>query len=529
MVRSSKTPSKEKLGKPLKSLFIFGISGHVGERLASMTEASGEFELVTGSALRGKFAENADLSKGGLNERGVAALARCSHVVSTVAPLAKVGADPILRTCGPLLSELAQNGTMVWFGYLSTTAVYGDHQGRMVDEDRDVGPSMDRGIWRFQSEQGWRATGCPLHVFRLPGIYGPGTGPLAKAPSAKQLIVKHDHVFCRVHVDDICRALLLSMHKPNPGRVYNVCDDEPAPSHIVSLYACKLLGIPAPPQVDFAHADVSDMVKSFYSESRRISNDRLKRELGFVPMYPSFREGMQAQMEEQEKQQQEKQALTDLKPSPTSELLAQSQTSVALTGASPAAPPPQYKSWMTWLLLKLKHFLRYVWWILWKRQRTVAVLVDNGSLRPGATLGMRRLARLVQVQTGVRTVPISARFADRISSDLLDGQPAQVLCKSALELAAGRQAVLRIIPLFLGPSDVVVKDLPALVETPAKTIASPMVDLQEQAASCLVTECLARAVLALRMTQPVRVVLVDHGSPNPNICRIRRALAARLR
>src|SRR5690606_21126144 len=131
-----------------------------------------------------------------------------------------------------------------WVGYLSTTGVYGDHGGGWVDEGTPVAPATRRGAWRVAAEAAWRGlaeeTGLPLHVFRLAGIYGPGRGPFRKLrEGTARRIVKPGQVFSRIHVEDIARVLEASMARPDPGAIYNVCDDDPAPPEAVIEEAAR--------------------------------------------------------------------------------------------------------------------------------------------------------------------------------------------------------------------------------------------------------------------------------------------------
>jgi nucleoside-diphosphate-sugar epimerase len=154
---------------------------------------------------------------------------------------------------------------------------------------------MPRTRRRVAAEGHWQASGLPVHVFRLAGIYGPGRNALdaARAGTARR-IVKPGQVFGRVHVEDIVQALRASIARPNPGAVYNVADDEPAPPQEVIGFACALLGIEPPPEVPFAEAELSPMAQSFYADNRRIDNARIKRELGVILRYPTYRDGLRA-------------------------------------------------------------------------------------------------------------------------------------------------------------------------------------------------------------------------------------------
>lgn len=224
-------------------------------------------------------------------------IAAATHLLSSVAP--DEGGDPVLRDWGQAIAEAAP--CLAWAGYLSTTGVYGDHRGGWVEEDTPLVPATRRGRMRVEAEAAWRAIpGLPLHVFRLAGIYGPGRGPFAKlrAGTARR-IVKPGQVFSRIHVDDIAGALRLSIERPEPGAVYNLCDDDPAPPQDVLAFAAELLGSPPPPEVPFEEADLSPMARSFYAESKRVRNDRIKA-LGLRLRHPDHRSGLRAVLEAEE-------------------------------------------------------------------------------------------------------------------------------------------------------------------------------------------------------------------------------------
>ena len=195
--------------------------------------------------------------------------------------------------------EIARLPKLEWVGYLSTLGVYGDRDGAFVDEKTELRPSSIRGTRRVRAEGDWQAMyrdrGVPSHIFRLAGIYGPGRSAIdsVKAGIARR-ILKPGHAFSRVHVDDIIATILASFEKPNPGSIYNVVDDEAAPSHEVIAYACRLLGRDPPPLVPFDEANLSPMSLSFYSENKRVKNDKIKTELGVELKYPNYRVGLEA-------------------------------------------------------------------------------------------------------------------------------------------------------------------------------------------------------------------------------------------
>ena len=221
---------------------------------------------------------------------GALPLERATHVLSSVAP--GEGGDPVIAETGDAL-RAAQH--LEWVGYLSTTGVYGDRDGDWVDEASELLPSTRRGQARVDAEAAWQALDLPLHIFRLAGIYGPGRGPFEKVRNGTaRRIIKQGQVFSRIHVDDIAHILAASIERPNPGAIYNLCDDDPAPPQDVIEHAAKLLGLPVPPAVPFEDADLPPMARSFYAESKRVRNDRIKDELGINLLYPTYREGLSA-------------------------------------------------------------------------------------------------------------------------------------------------------------------------------------------------------------------------------------------
>ena len=219
----------------------------------------------------------------------VPALNAATHLLISAAPDAE--GDPVLRA---LAGEIAaRKDQFDWVGYLSTTGVYGDHGGDWVDEDTALTPATKRGIARVEAEAAWAELDLPLHIFRLAGIYGPGRGPFAKVRSGTaRRIIKPGQVFSRTHVEDIAQVLWASINRPNPGAAYNVCDDDPAPPEDVIAHAAELLGLPVPEAEDFETAEMTPMARSFYAESKKVRNNRIKDELGVVLRYPDYRVGL---------------------------------------------------------------------------------------------------------------------------------------------------------------------------------------------------------------------------------------------
>jgi len=220
------------------------------------------------------------------------AIAKATHVLISIAPGAE--GDPVLAHYAPTIAAAAPH--LKWVGYLSTTGVYGDHQGGWVDERTPLTPTTERGRVRVLAESQWQAlepAGVPLHIFRLAGIYGPGRGPFEKVRNGTaRRIIRKNQFFSRIHVEDIATVLAASIARPDPGAIYNVADDDPAPPEDVLTEAARLLGLPPPPEVPFEKAEMTPLARSFYAESKKVRNDRIKRGLGVKLAYPDYRAGL---------------------------------------------------------------------------------------------------------------------------------------------------------------------------------------------------------------------------------------------
>jgi nucleoside-diphosphate-sugar epimerase len=217
------------------------------------------------------------------------ALHEATHLLTSISPDEQ--GDPVLAAHAAQIAA----AKLDWVGYLSTTGVYGDHQGGWVDEDTPLAASTKRGQQRVLAESQWQALDLPLHIFRLAGIYGPGRGPFAKVrDGTARRILKPNQVFSRIHADDIAQTVAASIARPNPGRCYNLCDDDPAPPQDVIAYAAELLGRPIPPAENWQDAEMTPMARSFYAESKRVRNDRIKSELGVQLIHPDYRSGLRS-------------------------------------------------------------------------------------------------------------------------------------------------------------------------------------------------------------------------------------------
>ena len=238
------------------------------------------------------------LYNGRFNTAMQQSLADADIILSSIPPNDK--GDPFLNNLPKSFKRLTPKAK--WVGYLSATSVYGDRQGQWAFEDELVSPLTRRGKNRAKAELQWLETETPIHVFRLAGIYGPGRNGFERLRQGKaRAVLKKGHVVNRIHVDDIVSALLASIETPGPLKIYNLADGNPAPPQDVLNFAADLIEVPRPPQLNHDTADISDMARSFYSETKRIDISRTKSELGWTPRYANYRQGLMATLKAERK------------------------------------------------------------------------------------------------------------------------------------------------------------------------------------------------------------------------------------
>lgn len=266
-------------------LLCFGY-GYTARRLATLVAAYGVPTLATTRDGReGTMAYDG----GAPSEALCAVMAQATHIL--------ISAPPHDGEAGLAQATAKHAPRARWIGYLSTSGVYGDHRGKTIDESTPVAPMDAQAQARVQSEERWRDLGA--QVFRLTGIYGPGRSVFnAIGEGRGQVIVKPGHRFNRIHVADIARALWASMQAPTPGAIYNLADDAPAAQAEVMRYAYKLVGLTAPAAVGLAEAKLSPMAQRFWAASRQVNASKIKRYHGINWLYPTYREGLAAILQE---------------------------------------------------------------------------------------------------------------------------------------------------------------------------------------------------------------------------------------
>lgn len=213
---------------------------------------------------------------------------KASHILISIPPAHSE--DIVLDKVGNILK---QNTNLKWVGYLSSTSVYGHKNGEYVDENSLTTPETKIGIDRLKIEKKWLSQDLPIHIFRLAAIYGPNRSIIDRIQdNTARRIYKENHVFSRIYVKDIVNCLSLSMKQPKPYEIYNLADDNPSSQIEMIDYACKLMNVEPPILEHYDKAILSEMQKSFYQSYKRVSNAKIKSELGFTAKYPSYKEGI---------------------------------------------------------------------------------------------------------------------------------------------------------------------------------------------------------------------------------------------
>lgn len=268
----------------VKSLFCFGY-GYVAQHLKASLHSAGGWKF--------NGTKRADYNEDGIRIVTIDDLLLIprdtTHILISTPP--QENGDLVFHRFARQIEKL-QN--LTWLGYLSTTGVYGNTDGKLVDETTPTNPSNLFAKRRVIAEEQWleffNVAKIPTHVFRLAGIYGDGRSMTDQVRAGTARIIdKPDQVFSRIHVDDIVQTLIASIDKPNPGNIYNLADDYPCNPREVIEYICEKLSVEPPKAIKIEDAELSEMGKIFYSENKRVSNVKIKTDLGITLKYPSFK------------------------------------------------------------------------------------------------------------------------------------------------------------------------------------------------------------------------------------------------
>jgi nucleoside-diphosphate-sugar epimerase len=294
------TPARAK--RP--TLLIVGC-GDVGLRVVKLLRGRWRLLALTTSEQRAQEIRGAGAVPlvGNLDDaRTLARLAGLADALLHLAPPPTQGAEDT-RT-RKLLQAVARKGRVQRIVYASTTGVYGDCGGERFDETRAVNPATDRARRRVDAESRlrWygRCHGARVSILRIPGIYASdreGGHPRERLARGTAVLRSEDDVYTNhIHADDLARACVAALARGLPQRIVHASDDTELKMGDYFDLAADLCGMPRPPRIsrDDARQQLSPMLMSFMSESRRLANRRLKTELRLRLRYPTVREGLAA-------------------------------------------------------------------------------------------------------------------------------------------------------------------------------------------------------------------------------------------
>ena len=217
-------------------------------------------------------------------------LKQSDHILISIPPVD--GEDLIIKNFKEIIKECNPK----WVTYLSATSVYGDHQGEWVDELSKTNPTSSNGVDRLIAERLWldfaSKQNIPLQIFRLSGIYSDQSNTLVRLKSGRANVInKKNHFFSRIHVEDIANVLFKSLSNFKSSEIYNISDDKPSSSEEVILYGIKILNIKKPKSIEVKEIE-SEMLKNFYKESKKVSNQKMKSFFDYNLKFPTYVEGL---------------------------------------------------------------------------------------------------------------------------------------------------------------------------------------------------------------------------------------------
>ena len=286
----------KRIGKP--RLLILGC-GDVGLRLLPLVRDRFRVFAVTSQAAHCDALRAAGAIPLVANLDDLASLTRLAGLATVIVHLAPPQSDgeKDQRTRN-LTAILPDRATLV---YVSTSGVYGDCGGAMVDETRPVQPQNARAKRRVDAERvlrDWaRRAGARLGILRVPGIYAADRLPLERLRKGTPALQPHDDVYTNhIHADDLARIIALALYRAAPGRIYHAVDDSALKMGEYFDAVAQAFGLPRPPRLPRAllQTEVSPMLLSFMSESRRLTNRRIKQELGVRLRYAQVKDGLAA-------------------------------------------------------------------------------------------------------------------------------------------------------------------------------------------------------------------------------------------
>ena len=237
--------------------------------------------------------KNFHLDNNKFDKKIIKYILNASHILVSIPPRNRK--DLVVEN---FYNEISLNKKIKWLAYLSSTSVYGNHNGKWVDERSKLLSNNDTGINRIVAENEWLKLNyhhlIPTRIFRLSGIYSPERNIFLRlAREQVRYVKKSNHFFSRIHVADIAQVLSKSLIYSEPGEIYNVADNIPCSYDQTISYACNLMGVKIPPSENFQLIKDSEM-KNFYKDSKKVGNFKIKKDLKVKLQFPSYKEGFKS-------------------------------------------------------------------------------------------------------------------------------------------------------------------------------------------------------------------------------------------
>ena len=279
------------------NIICFGFGQVAKNFIKKLHDQGVPFKLTTTSreVSRNKKFENISYESFQFTEEGfdknfIPKFKEADHILLSIAPIN--GTDIVIKN----LKDYFKSSKYKWITYLSATSVYGNHNGEWVNENSETKPNSPNGVERLKVEKEWMQLASkfdlPFQIFRLSGIYSNQYNILTRLKSGEAKIInKKNHFFSRIHVEDIANILLSSLNQFKKNEVYNISDDKPASAEEVAMYGVKLLGVSKPKTIEISEIE-SEMLKSFYKESKKVNNKKMKIFFNYKLKYPTYVEGL---------------------------------------------------------------------------------------------------------------------------------------------------------------------------------------------------------------------------------------------
>lgn len=265
-------------------LFCFGL-GYVAKELK--TRLTSSFK-VSGTHTTGKNLNDNEYLFNNENVFNTSLLEDVTHILISIPP--NEDGDLVYLK---LLEHIKKLKNLLWIGYLSSTSVYGDHQGNWVQENSKLNPNDYLGKNRIIAENQWLKSELPINILRLSGIYGKSRSTFDSIKSNRAIrIHKENHYFSRIYIKDLVSMIIKIMSFPKIGEIYNISDNTPSPNHEVVSFAYKLLNQSPPPLINIEDANLSEMMQHYYNSSKKVYNRKFKQDYNFELEFPSYKEGL---------------------------------------------------------------------------------------------------------------------------------------------------------------------------------------------------------------------------------------------